>query len=38
MFPDTSASGVTLSEAASKQITTMWATPTISKLRSIRAH
>lgn len=38
-FPDTtSASGVTLSEAASKQITTMWAAPTITKLRAIRNH
>jgi phospholipase/lecithinase/hemolysin len=37
-FPETNAAGATLSEAASQQITSMWAQPTIKKLRAIRNH
>ena len=34
-FPETNASGFVFSEEASKQITTMWATPTIKRLRAV---
>jgi lysophospholipase L1-like esterase len=38
LFPDTNASGAVLSEAAAQQINSMWAAPTVRKLRSIRNH
>jgi hypothetical protein len=37
-FPDTNASGAVLSEAAAQQINSMWAAPTVRKLRAIRNH
>jgi len=38
LFPDTNASGAVLSEAAAQQINSMWAAPTVRKLRAIRNH
>ncbi|PYQ26609.1 MAG: hypothetical protein DMF56_23650 [Acidobacteria bacterium] len=37
-FPDSSSSSVQLSESAANQITNMWATPAIRKLRAVRNH